>query len=396
MTIEFDCPNCGVAIRVDDSAAGKKGSCPKCRMKLRVPAIAPADEPPEPDPPTAPPAAVPDQPVAAAPEAPPEQIASPPVPPTETPAFNPAEFLTVEEESVTGRTTKHRRKRGRGRSSGLIFSTVVAVVCGLMIAVVVYRYAVDTGPRLTGEAVAAPSARAALPPKSIVPPAAGLPEESVALVMQALQPPGVPFKSRLMELRFVAAENAILVSVAESSATTLFAVPLGQESKVAAIVRLNRQQVAALKYKERRDEVLQFFRVFSNTLRNGEAIVPDDQGFRDTVGLNALTGVLGYSVEAVAEGRVYRCVYEDESGRIYFALPELTTEFQIRGRVLPDGSTPIPLDYQVTVAEQSLEPPRVPERSELIDSEAGDVSEAGSVFGEAEDAASPAMPQVID
>ena len=37
MAIEFDCPYCTAAIRVNDTAAGKRGACPKCGTSLIVP-----------------------------------------------------------------------------------------------------------------------------------------------------------------------------------------------------------------------------------------------------------------------------------------------------------------------------------------------------------------------
>jgi len=35
--IHFDCPACGVSIKVTDAAAGKRGSCPKCRARVLIP-----------------------------------------------------------------------------------------------------------------------------------------------------------------------------------------------------------------------------------------------------------------------------------------------------------------------------------------------------------------------
>ena len=42
MPITFDCPSCGQSIRVKDSAAGRSGTCPKCKSRLRVPGQAPS------------------------------------------------------------------------------------------------------------------------------------------------------------------------------------------------------------------------------------------------------------------------------------------------------------------------------------------------------------------
>lgn len=39
MAIEFQCPSCAATVRVPDHAAGKKGSCPSCKVKLIVPQL---------------------------------------------------------------------------------------------------------------------------------------------------------------------------------------------------------------------------------------------------------------------------------------------------------------------------------------------------------------------
>lgn len=47
MPISLSC-SCGKALRVPDSAAGKKAKCPACAAVLEVPAPAPAEPEPEP------------------------------------------------------------------------------------------------------------------------------------------------------------------------------------------------------------------------------------------------------------------------------------------------------------------------------------------------------------
>lgn len=49
MPITLSC-SCGKALRVPDSAAGKKAKCPACAAVLEVPAPAPAPPEPEPEP----------------------------------------------------------------------------------------------------------------------------------------------------------------------------------------------------------------------------------------------------------------------------------------------------------------------------------------------------------
>jgi hypothetical protein len=37
MSIMINCPSCGTGLRVRDEAAGKRASCPKCKVKIRIP-----------------------------------------------------------------------------------------------------------------------------------------------------------------------------------------------------------------------------------------------------------------------------------------------------------------------------------------------------------------------
>lgn len=42
--IRFSCPVCSAVLSVSDDAAGKKGSCPKCRQRLQVPSLSPRNQ----------------------------------------------------------------------------------------------------------------------------------------------------------------------------------------------------------------------------------------------------------------------------------------------------------------------------------------------------------------
>lgn len=71
MAIEFHCPECNSLIRVPDNASGKKGTCPSCRVKLRVPKV----EVPDPS------AGLPAQPVEPTPVTPEPEPSDPEIPP---------------------------------------------------------------------------------------------------------------------------------------------------------------------------------------------------------------------------------------------------------------------------------------------------------------------------
>ena len=73
--------------------------------------------------------------------------------------------------------------------------------------------------------------------------------------------------------------------------------------------------------------------------------------FRDSVGLTALSGGLGYHVVAVVGRQEHRCVFEAD-GALFFILPTTVGEFELIGRKMADGSIPFPANFTV-----SLPPP---------------------------------------
>jgi predicted Zn finger-like uncharacterized protein len=86
------CSNCQSKIRVPDSAAGKKGKCPRCGTVIAIPATgeaaeeAPAEAPAEPPPP------------------PPEPVAE--APPAEGPARSPFDFSEPEPSAPPKKTSR--------------------------------------------------------------------------------------------------------------------------------------------------------------------------------------------------------------------------------------------------------------------------------------------------
>jgi len=51
--IEFDCPHCGKALKLDDTMAGKPGTCPSCQQVIQVPGTAQSANAPAPPVPAA-------------------------------------------------------------------------------------------------------------------------------------------------------------------------------------------------------------------------------------------------------------------------------------------------------------------------------------------------------
>lgn len=133
--IRFRCSQCNKALGVNDSLAGKVGTCPVCKNKVRIPAPVPevieeveAIEEPE----VVAPPPLPPQPSTAIEERPPPRRRRPPAPEEED--------LDEEVERRPRRRRRRKKRRKRSASSSmanldLIAKIAVPVICVLFIAV---------------------------------------------------------------------------------------------------------------------------------------------------------------------------------------------------------------------------------------------------------------------
>ena len=411
MAIEFDCPACDATIRVKDDAAGKKGRCPRCKVLLLVPDPGPEDEL-DPDPAA-------DAPADDVSIAEPDETASPtdgvsvletsgsmstdtlPVgpeagwtPPADTmplgagveaddsdvsgipdqsdmPAEAPpeeADFPFIPDVAPGGagsslRTT-HRARRDPTRP----FTTALVAIVGLLSVMAVgwflYR---STQPSLAG-ALTAERARSIMQePASFAPPTRGVPQEDVDAVLKVLNNDGLPIRSEYVDVLLRADDRQVQVFVDPGPRSDAVRLSLGEHPGVQAALAKNRQRIADLKQQELNRATADLFRDYATFLEQGSAVrrLPE---YRNQVALNAAVGTIGYAIEAIVSGYPFPCVHEDDAGNCYFLLPKGTTAFRVRGRELTDGSTPLAVDFEVTVVDAPVEStPAKPQEQEEID-----------------------------
>ena len=91
----------------------------------------------------------------------------------------------------------------------------------------------------------------------------------------------------------------------------------------------------------------EFFKEWDVAIRNQEG-VEEFMRFRDTVALSACVYGLGYNVSARVEGKLYPCVYEDDSS-LYFLLPKATKSFQVVGFHSNGDRADFPGEYNVKI-----------------------------------------------
>ena len=136
-------------------------------------------------------------------------------------------------------------------------------------------------------------------------------------------------------------DGAILIRIRPGERGRAVRVSLGELEEVAAWVSERSGDLAPAKrlaFVKARDR-------FFAAVGEGGNVAP----YRDTVALGAATDVLGWSVEAVADGRVAPCCRQTPAGDLLFCLPRGAASFTLRGRELPGLGRAFPFEYVVTV-----------------------------------------------
>ena len=331
MTIEFQCPHCSAQIRVADSAAGRKGSCPQCKAKLLVPnlprpaALDPTDS----------------------------SRGSTPMPANAEPL--PAEAAPVPLFDVAigepaGRPVsiarQVRQKRRASRSKG---KYVMPTICGLLLAAVAVWYTWQGEPSLSGKLAAAPIQEPELAPGMIPKSLFDLSPELVADALADLEKHPARLNSDIMEVTLRGAKQGLQVQLREGVSTRFFRVNPLQNPALRAWLQKNVTRLDEAREAELAAGGKKFLNAVERQVRHKEP-VKEISAYRNSVGLAALVRGTGYAVEAVCGNVMYWCVYEDSEGGLYFLLPKSTQTFEIQGRPIR-GQTLFPGRFEVAVSE---------------------------------------------
>lgn len=354
MAIEFNCPACGVAIRVPDAAAGAKGSCPTCQTKLLVPQIAPpvelpADpEPVIPAPPTdeLPVPFIPAQagPVeGAAAEAPSRVFSGEPQPPVSFPGPPTSDHPVGVPPVIPPSTSMASRvkRRSRGTKSGLWFP----ILCGVVLVGGIAWLYILQQPRLTGDRVASFIEAEALEPRSIDSSLIDVPNDILTNVLEHFESNRERLKSQVVETQFSASGDALEIQILTGSQTQFVRFPIDEDLRSWYVD--HHSELEAPRRKMLRKSLKDFFQDWDVAVRNQQG-VEDFAVYRDTVGLAASVDGLGFNVCAKIDQTLYPCVYED-AGFVYFLLPPSTRKFKLVGARIDGAKSAFPGEYHVTV-----------------------------------------------
>ncbi|MBI5757614.1 MAG: hypothetical protein HZA46_03755 [Planctomycetales bacterium] len=307
MAIEFLCPYCSVTINVPDNAAGRTGKCPSCQQRLKVPAPAT-------------PSAVPSVPAA-------------PSDPALASAFS---FTNPEAEAAELPLAMLRRQR-RGLHPAAI---LVPIVCIVAVAAAIGWFALRPAAKLSGTLTAESLARPDMPPAEIDKGDIDLPEDELPAILKVLEKFPARMPSALMKVEIGATRDSLQIRMQSGSDTQFYRLDPNQDVVLKRFIAEHNKEFDEPRREEVRAAVPKFLRAYieyREALNAKENPAPyNPQQYRDAVALSGAVQGFGYHVQAAHDGTAYRCVGQDEAGRLYFLLPPGVESFALEGRKLAD------------------------------------------------------------
>lgn len=354
MAIEFQCPYCSAAIRVQDAHSGKKGSCPKCSQKLLVPDIVPpktaesssAESTIAQTQTAIPPVGSP------LPASMPPQSGPPPLVSDSPPASNGLPQLTPPAPAQPSISRKLKRKTRRKKSQGL-YTWGIPIVCLMLFFSVVALLMSQLEPELKGTL------------KGNVAIAMELPTATVSWSSFDLTGPEAEDAKSAFSLKesFISSQMACRIG-AQSGSGLDVDFEIGEEFSWYVVnpindlvlsdwIRDNQQRLNARRLQE-------LTRAGTELCRDkikkaaGQSVIFAAEVYRDNFGVNTHVEAFGSVVEAIAQNRGSVCFHEDSNGTLYFALPKGTTRFVLRGRKF-GGQSLFPGEYTVVVDSVPVE-----------------------------------------
>ena len=369
MAIQFSCPYCTASVKVPDSASGKLGACPKCATKIRIPTI-PTPPTAAPHPPAAPPVMAPfAMPMHPAPrpmdpgpgfpnffEAAPAPAAAPPPPPPAS--ADPFDFSNMAAAAPASSATaapvptpaysKATRKKPTPRkplSPGLLIAIGLGVL--LLVGVGIWQFIANQpvySGYIAGERF--PSERPisiTLPWASIEVPAATQPK-----VIEYFQRHQTSLANPILKIDITASHQGLIIRFATTADSILVSVDPQLVPDVKTLIDENK----AAWDEARTRELTLFAQQMCDNLAKAQLTNSrvELSTYRDTVALNALVRGLGRHCVGVTQRINYPCVFEDEVGKLYFAIPRMATEVTVMEKSSEARVKMLPPDFQISAS----------------------------------------------
>ena len=252
--------------------------------------------------------------------------------------------------------SRRLKKKSRRSKSQQLYSIGVPVVCFLLFFGVIAIVISLQKPELKGTLLGTRAVAMQIPVKSIALADLNLTLEQRSEIESAFTEDVESFVSSQMTCRLGGDGGDITVTVSIGDRFSWFAVNPSSNLTLSDWIRQNQSTLNT----DRMNRIVKA----GNSLCvdklkkvGGDSVVFDAGLYRDDFALNAHVKAFGYAVEAIAGQRKSVCAHEDSRGTLYFALPDDTKSFVLRGRSY-GGTTLFPGEYQVDViGEDSIPAP---------------------------------------
>lgn len=357
MAIEFHCPYCTAVIRVPDSAAGRKGRCPKCDTLLIIPTVErPAQQPAPVQPVSGKPAGETQSGLRRADETVADQPAVKGADGTPVPWIVPPEQLKST-SAGGGRESRRKRRPRRGR----VWLIGLPVIMFLIIFGIMASFMLNRMPELNGTVTGYVLEDHQLPTDTLAWTATSLTDEQAQQLRAVLEEKPETLVSERMTCTLAGREDGLGIELSASDTSAWYRVKLPEQSALGLWMRKNQTPYNQMRATELQKKLTEYTQEKLSS-SGGRGVAFDAAAVRDAVGLNGRVNTLGFLVEAIVQGRAVRCASEDEAGNLYFALPRGITGFQVRGRTLSDGKRHFPGEYTIVVDPKPI--PETPAAAE--------------------------------
>lgn len=177
---------------------------------------------------------------------------------------------------------------------------------------------------------------------------AGATEDQVKLVRQVLDKTSIPLASNLMVVSFLSDVRGIIVEVKDGYDTDIVRIDPHKAPIVSAWLSQNAERLQITRSTSIGRAANDFVSRVANAVQNQSGI-RDMAEFRDRLGVPALNRTLGHWVEAVVDGKIFPCIYEDPQGVLYFAVPSNARMFEIQEKSERKGGRVLPPSFRLTV-----------------------------------------------
>ena len=287
--------------------------------------------------------------------------------------FNPAtvenprigELPTIEPSSSKPAAKRSKNKKRKQDKSLLIIGGVIGLVFIVFAGYVIASLLMAE--HLTGDLIAGTSENIELRPALIERSRFKLSPDAVTELLKKLEKNPLPMNSNSMQVELAGNVEGLLISVAAGPQSRFYRVKTSGVDAIQKYLRQHGSQLDDMRSRQVNQAATEFMEAYQKVIEKklpAESITV----FRDGLAIPSLVEGFGHQLVAAYGRGLYRCVYEDAEGGLYFLLPAGITDFQLLGRTTSNGRTVVPAEFRVTVKGEIVLPKSAENKNTEADS----------------------------